>query len=492
MLIRELELATGLERPTIRFYEKEGLIVPIRQENGYRVYSEDDKNTLLRIKLLRQLGMSLERIKELQQGSVDFPDALNEQIAAIEKQIRDASRAREVCCLIRDSATSYHDLDAAYYLRELAKPAENVSPWKPQPVPEFKSNIPIHPWKRYFARIIDLTILDLAIAFVLVVILRIRPLNHMIYAFLDFAIVSHLLMIPVEGLLLHYFGTTPGKWFLGIRIESVNGGNLTISQAMSRSWSILIHAYGLTIPIYSLWRMYKSYKHYTDKQITLWDEENGAEIQFSHYYDAKKIVIMTVSVLLIGFMFFWTLMDSVKPVHRGGELTISQVAENYNDVVAQMDEDARPSVGSLLDDEGKWRKVPATPNTGVMIIVRTMPVGEFNDYEYTIEDGYVRKIMHRQEYQDIVMFSPGSGHVSYMIVALATAQDWMNPFVTNDFSNKLTEAMKAEDGTFTYENLQIRWHTEAVNCSWSGSFYYGENGKDSSLTYTVEITLLDN
>ena len=159
-MIRELELATGLERPTIRFYEKEGLIVPIRQENGYRVYSEDDKNTLLRIKLLRQLGMSLERIKELQQGSVDFPDALNEQIAAIEKQIRDASRAREVCCLIRDSATSYHDLDAAYYLQELTKPAGNVSPWKPQPVPEFKTFVPVHPWKRYFARIIDLTILD--------------------------------------------------------------------------------------------------------------------------------------------------------------------------------------------------------------------------------------------------------------------------------------------------------------------------------------------
>lgn len=69
MKIRQLEQATGLDRATIRFYEKEGLIQPQRQENGYREYERSDQDALLKIKLLRQLGISLESIKKLQQGS---------------------------------------------------------------------------------------------------------------------------------------------------------------------------------------------------------------------------------------------------------------------------------------------------------------------------------------------------------------------------------------------------------------------------------------
>ena len=34
MQINELEMKTGLDRATIRFYEKEGMITPTRLENG--------------------------------------------------------------------------------------------------------------------------------------------------------------------------------------------------------------------------------------------------------------------------------------------------------------------------------------------------------------------------------------------------------------------------------------------------------------------------
>ena len=42
MTIRELEQKSGLERANIRFYEKEKLLNPVRRENGYRDYSEED------------------------------------------------------------------------------------------------------------------------------------------------------------------------------------------------------------------------------------------------------------------------------------------------------------------------------------------------------------------------------------------------------------------------------------------------------------------
>ena len=63
MLIRELEHETGLDRATIRFYEKEGLITPKRAENGYRNYSQEDAAELKKIALLRELGVTLETIR---------------------------------------------------------------------------------------------------------------------------------------------------------------------------------------------------------------------------------------------------------------------------------------------------------------------------------------------------------------------------------------------------------------------------------------------
>ena len=76
MRIQDVEMLSGLDRATIRFYEKEGFIDPVREENGYRSYSDDDLQLLLKIKLLRKLDVSLQKIKALQQGSEDFSAVL--------------------------------------------------------------------------------------------------------------------------------------------------------------------------------------------------------------------------------------------------------------------------------------------------------------------------------------------------------------------------------------------------------------------------------
>ena len=47
MLIQDVERKTGLDRATIRFYEKERIITPQREENGYRSYQDQDIQTLL-------------------------------------------------------------------------------------------------------------------------------------------------------------------------------------------------------------------------------------------------------------------------------------------------------------------------------------------------------------------------------------------------------------------------------------------------------------
>lgn len=42
MTIKEVEQILGIPRATVRFYEREGLVEPTREKNGYRDYSQMD------------------------------------------------------------------------------------------------------------------------------------------------------------------------------------------------------------------------------------------------------------------------------------------------------------------------------------------------------------------------------------------------------------------------------------------------------------------
>lgn len=62
----DLARMARVNRETIRFYEKQGLLPkPERTPSGYRLYSKTDLDRLVFIKNAKQLGFSLSEIKEL-------------------------------------------------------------------------------------------------------------------------------------------------------------------------------------------------------------------------------------------------------------------------------------------------------------------------------------------------------------------------------------------------------------------------------------------
>ncbi len=62
--LKQTAMLSRLSKDTILFYEKTGLIPAIaRNEMGYRVYSQEDIDTLQLIACLKKTGMSLEDIK---------------------------------------------------------------------------------------------------------------------------------------------------------------------------------------------------------------------------------------------------------------------------------------------------------------------------------------------------------------------------------------------------------------------------------------------
>ena len=64
--IAEVQLATGLSARTLRYYEELGLLPGVRRRaGGRRVYGPDEIERLGFIQRLKQLGLSLAEIKEL-------------------------------------------------------------------------------------------------------------------------------------------------------------------------------------------------------------------------------------------------------------------------------------------------------------------------------------------------------------------------------------------------------------------------------------------
>jgi DNA-binding transcriptional MerR regulator len=71
MKIHELAQRTGLTPPTIRFYEKEGLLDARhvqRGENNYRDYREEAVDHLLMVKKVQAVGFTLVELKEVIQA----------------------------------------------------------------------------------------------------------------------------------------------------------------------------------------------------------------------------------------------------------------------------------------------------------------------------------------------------------------------------------------------------------------------------------------
>lgn len=497
MLIRELEKNTGLERATIRFYEKEGLVTPVRHENGYREYTQADCDTLLKVKLLRQLGMPLEMIRGLQQGSEDFSAALTDQIQALEHQIQDAGRAKAVCLELRDAGTTYDSLDASRYLHELTRTRPAEPAWTPQPVPEFRQTVLTHPWKRYFARRLDFVIFTIATEFLIVVLFRIRPFLD-ILNFLGIFWIRYLLWIPVEALLVHYFRTTPGKWLFGIQIESINGGPLPLSDAMHRAWDILRYGYGFNIPFYSIWRFYRSYRDYKDYGYAQWDYEWSAEYRFKYYFGTKRKVAMGLVIALCVGIFFTTLSDATRPVHRGEDLTVAQFAENYNRMLDEKYDVSSVNNDMYLEDNGTWRPAYRLGNV-VVVDISGDPVIVYNngseepgysDFVYELEDGKIRSITYEQTWKNIFMLAPMSGRATDAAMSIASSQDWFNIFHYYDLMQQLASRNTTQAGSLVYENLEILWSADSVNCNFSDGMFYSTDEKNAVSSVTLQFKII--
>ena len=101
LTIGEVAKRANLPAKTIRYYEDIGLITPLRDSNGYRVFRESDFHKLTFLGRARALGFSIEDCRALMQlyedehrTSAEVRDIAQHHLDRIEAKIADLSEMR--------------------------------------------------------------------------------------------------------------------------------------------------------------------------------------------------------------------------------------------------------------------------------------------------------------------------------------------------------------------------------------------------------------
>ncbi|WP_461201427.1 Hg(II)-responsive transcriptional regulator [Anoxybacillus sp. TBDG-1] len=102
--ISELAKRCGVNKETIRYYEKRQLLpLPVRTEAGYRLYSERDAKRVQFIKRLQQLGFSLTEIHQLlgvvdqdKERCANMYEFVSKKRNQLQRQIKDLQRMEQV------------------------------------------------------------------------------------------------------------------------------------------------------------------------------------------------------------------------------------------------------------------------------------------------------------------------------------------------------------------------------------------------------------
>ncbi|MCM1047191.1 MAG: MerR family transcriptional regulator [Clostridiales bacterium] len=121
MTIKEVEEKTGLTRSNIRFYEKERLIEPSRNDtNGYRDYSEKDLENIKKIAYLRTLEISIEDIRNIISGKAPLSEVIAKQAATLQARIEGLNKAKAMCeRMLELGNISFDELQVEKYVEDL-------------------------------------------------------------------------------------------------------------------------------------------------------------------------------------------------------------------------------------------------------------------------------------------------------------------------------------------------------------------------------------
>lgn len=239
-------------------------------------------------------------------------------------------------------------------------------------------------------------------------VFRINPDNFDVPALLWAIVcdyVGWLLMFAFEPLLLHYWGTTLGKWVFGLSVRDEDGNKLSLRTAYARLWGVFGYGNCYGLPFVEWYYNYKCYRACTEEELP-WDLENGCNIIVrEREVRVLRVVLYVVLLALVNLAQYGIDLHAKMPPNRG-DLTLEQFVENCNDYL-KYDENLPPYVMS----DGTWDADMPTGNWVWSLV-------DFADVSVeTDENGYVKSVTVTADSQDGSLGSTERRTVYYAFAA---------------------------------------------------------------------------
>ncbi|MFD6441851.1 Hg(II)-responsive transcriptional regulator [Peribacillus sp. NPDC060186] len=126
-LISELADKCGVNKETIRYYERFGLIPePTRTNAGYRTYQDETVNRIQFIKRMQDLGFSLSEIDKLlgvvdkdDERCLDMYDFVIQKIDEVQKKIRDLKKIEQMLINLKECCPDEKTLHECHIIETL-------------------------------------------------------------------------------------------------------------------------------------------------------------------------------------------------------------------------------------------------------------------------------------------------------------------------------------------------------------------------------------
>jgi len=159
----------------------------------------------------------------------------------------------------------------------------------------------MQPWARYFARHLDYaTFVFVAIVVSMLTFSSIRGILTMTVGQMIIAVILlTLIWAFVEAALVSTYGTTPGKYLLGVRVTDSEGLKPGLAQSLRRSLRVWAMGMGMALPVVGLVTQALGYRALKRHGVAPWDRLSRTEVEHHDYHILSPIFyFLTLSALI--------------------------------------------------------------------------------------------------------------------------------------------------------------------------------------------------
>lgn len=188
-----------------------------------------------------------------------------------------------------------------------AMPAPECSPYSP-PASHLEETVDwegyspsgpqIRPWVRFWARSLDYYFFCLVFGGLAIALHP--PLATISRWFLGIGLLVCYSFF--EPLFLMFFGSTPFKALLNVRVRNSDGSKPSYLRGLRRTFAVCLRGQGLGIPLATLITHSMACTRLTQKGVTLWDEQGGFSVGHQHVPWWKWLLF---AMSLAGLLWIW-------------------------------------------------------------------------------------------------------------------------------------------------------------------------------------------